>query len=659
MLRWFGLLASAAMAPAMFTHAAAAQPAPLAGDAMAFGVREAAGSMDLSPDGRRVVYLGAGPGRYSVVLVGDLTTGEAKPIFKSDGNPESISWCAFATNERIVCRYVATRSDADLLINFGRLIALDADGSNVKELGQRSSAYDARIRQFDGSIIDWLRGDNESVLMTRDFIPEAGKVGSNIVRDDDGLGVVKINVRTLKTDTVERASKAASYFLSDGRGSVRLMAVAERSPEGQLTGRTRYQYRKAGSREWQMLVDFQEDEFVPLAVDASIDSLYALKKLDGRWALFRVRLDDSLAAELVASNPKVDIDDVIRFGDGERIIGYTYVDDRRRYVYFDPEFKKLSASLSKALPQLPLVDFVDASEDGQKILLFAGSDSDPGRYFLYDKTKRSMGEVAAVRPHLAKRQLAPVKPVTYPAADSAQIPAYLTLPVGSSGKGLPAVVLPHGGPEARDEWGFDWIAQFLAARGYAVIQPNYRGSAGYGDDWLMENGFKSWKTSISDVAASARWLVAEGIADPNRLAVVGWSYGGYAALQSAASNPSLFKAVAAIAPVTDLGLLKDDYRHYSNRRVVARYIGSGPHIAEGSPLRNAAGITAPVLLVHGDFDTNVGVAHSRKMNDALRGAGKASEFIEYKGLDHQLPDSEARTQMLLKLGELLDRTIGK
>lgn len=652
------ILLAGSAAYALVAVQAVAQPQSLAADAAAFGVRDAASNMDLSPDGKRIVYVGPGPGRISLVFVGDLSTGQVKPILKSDGNPESISWCSFVSSERLACRYRAMRPEADILVGYSRMISLNVDGSDLKELGERGSSYDARLRQFDGAIIDWLPGEGENVLMTRDFVPEAGKMDSNIVRKRDGFGVVRINVRSLKADIVERPSRQASGFFSDGQGNVRLMSVSETTPEGRVTGRVRYQYRTANSRDWKMLVDFQEDDFVPLAVDASIDALYALKKLNGRFALYRVKLDDSLSAELVASNPKVDIDDVVRFGDGRQIIGYTYVDDRRHVIYFDQDFKKLSASLSKALPHLPLVYFVSATHDGTKLLLFAGGDNDPGRYLLFDRASKSLGEVLNARPDLAKRALASVRAVNYPAADGKMIPAYLTLPAGSTGKGLPAVVLPHGGPEARDEWGFDWLSQFLAARGYAVIQPNFRGSAGYGEDWLVENGFKNWKTSIGDVSDSARWLAAQGIADPNRIAIFGWSYGGYAALQSAAMNPSMFKAVVAVAPVTDLQMLKDDYQHYSTRNYVAKYVGFGPHVAEGSPLRRASAVGAPVLLVHGDIDQNVRIAHSRKMNDALKSAGKSTEYIEFKGLDHYLEDNDARRTMLTRIGELLDKTIG-
>ena len=630
----------------------------LASDAAAFGAREAAENMDLSPDGNQVVYVGPGPNRISAVVVANLTTGEAKPIARSTANPETLSSCSFAGNDRLACRFFTEVSDAGHLLGFSRMLAVGTDGSGAKDLGQRASDYDSRVRQFDGRIIDWLPGQGNSVLMTREFVPEEGKMDTNIVRTADGLGVIKIDVASLKTDVVERAAKSAGDYMSDGNGQVRVMAIPETTRDGSLTGRTRYQYRTSNSREWQMLVDYQRDDFVPLAIDGTIDSLYALTKVGGRYALTRVKLDGSMAAEQIAANPKVDIDDVIRIGDGQRVIGYTYAEDRRRTVYFDPEYQRLAAGLSKALPKLPLVQFVTASADGNKVLLFAGSDSDPGRYYLFNKATKSLGEVMAARPELAGRTLASVKSVSYPAADGTQIPAYLTLPPQSSGKGLPAVVLPHGGPSARDEWGFDWLAQFLAARGYAVIQPNYRGSAGFGDAWLGEKGFKAWRTSIGDVTAAAHWLTSQGIADPNRLAIVGWSYGGYAALQSAVSEPALYKAAVAIAPVTDLGKLKRDADYYTSGRVVAEIVGTGPHVEEGSPLRHADAINVPVLLVHGDMDNNVFVDHSRDMAAALRGAGKSVDYLEFKGLYHSLEDSTARTEMLTRIGALLDRTIG-
>jgi dipeptidyl aminopeptidase/acylaminoacyl peptidase len=628
-------------------------------DALAFGARESVANMDLSPNGNLAVFVGAGPGRTSIVYVADIAAGTTAPILSSKADPEVLRWCGFVSNSRIACRYSAIVKSADGLIPASRMIALDTDGKNVKELGQRASSFDYGIRQHDGNIIDWLPGDGNSVLMTRTFLPEAGRTAdSHISRTKSGVGVVRLDVSTLKASNTEPARKNVSEYMSDGLGQVRLIGIQQLSGEVNLTGRVKYDYRLAGSRDWKQLVDYQDSDFYPLAIDATSDSLYALRKRDGRYVLASIKLGNELTETVIATNPKVDIDNVVRIGDGQRVIGYTYADDRRHTVYFDPEYKALSSALGKALPNLPIVTFVNASLDGKKVLLFAGGDNDAGRYFLFDKTTKALGEILPARPGLAGRTLASVKSITYPAADGTMVPAYLTLPAGKAAKGLPAVVLPHGGPSSRDEWGFDWLAQFLAARGYAVIQPNYRGSSGFGDLWLAKNGFKGWRTSIGDVSSAARYLTKEGIADPNKLAILGWSYGGYAALQSAATEPSLYKAVVAIAPVTDLDMLKADYDGYTNRRLVEDFVGSGSHVQEGSPLRHAAAIQAPVLLVHGDLDVNVGIAQSQKMDAALRSAGKSSELLQFDGLDHQLEDSKARALMLSKIGALLERTIG-
>jgi dienelactone hydrolase len=635
--------------------------ADLAADAKAFGARPAVTQPDLSPSGSTIMYLTPGPGPKTVAVVGDLNAGRFTTMVSSDGQPESLSWCRFVGDTHAVCRFgalVESKSLGDLL-GFSRLISMDLNGANAKLLGQPESAHEFAIRQDDAEVIDWLGGTDATVLMNRLYVPEE-VIGTNVKRTKSGWGVDRLNVTTLKSDTVEAPREAADY-MSDKQGHVRLMSITDARNSGMLTGRMRYFYRTQGSRDWKDLAtvtDVDHPDFRPLAIDASIDSLYALKKKNGRYALYAIKLDGSMAERLVAENPRVDIDDVLRFGDGQKVIGYTYTAEKGERVYFDPEFKALSESLSKALPQSPIIEFEDASSDGNKLLIFAGSDTDPGRYYLFDRTRKALEPLMIERPELEGRTLASVKPVDISTPDGTVIPAYLTLPPGKAAKGLPAVVLPHGGPSSRDAWGFDWLAQFLAARGYAVLQPEYRGSAGFGDAWLNENGFRNWRTSIGDITASAKWLAAQGIADPSRTAILGWSYGGYAALQSAATEPSLYKAVIAIAPVTDLQMAKDESRNFTNYDLVEKEIGSGPHIAEGSPLRHASDIKAPVLLFHGTMDANVRVAESEKMDAALKAAGKQSELVTFKGLDHQLRDADARTQMLTKIGELLDSTIG-
>jgi dipeptidyl aminopeptidase/acylaminoacyl peptidase len=190
-----------------------------------------------------------------------------------------------------------------------------------------------------------------------------------------------------------------------------------------------------------------------------------------------------------------------------------------------------------------------------------------------------------------------------------------------------------------------------------VLQPNYRGSSGYGEAWYGRNGFKAWEVAIGDVNDAGRWLVSEGIAVPDKLAIAGWSYGGYAALQSQVLDPALFKAVVAIAPVTDLGFLIADARDYTNSRLVRDYVGEGPHVASGSPRRHAERFAAPVALFHGTRDLNVDVRHAQAMERALKEAGKSVTYREYADLQHGLDDSEARAEMLADIGRFLDEVL--
>jgi dipeptidyl aminopeptidase/acylaminoacyl peptidase len=644
---------------------APARAADLATDAKAFGARVSVVAPNLSRDGNSVIYLTPGPGRRTVAVAGDLNTGQFRRVVGSDGDPESLDWCSFASTTRAVCRFgglVPWQGSVDngAPVGFSRLVALDLDGSHPKLLGQPETVHDEWIRQMDSQIIDWLVGSDGQVLVNRLYVPEANTVGKLVYRTKKGWGVDKLDVTNLKSDTVESPRDDAGY-MTDGLGHVRLMHIIGERHGGVLTGEIRYFYRTAAARDWKDLVtvtNMVDPEFEPLAVDSTIDSLYALKKKDGRFALYAIKLDGSMAQTLVAENPRVDIDDVVRIGQGQKVIGYTYVEEKRETVYFDPEFKQMAASLSKALPNLPLIYFEDASRDGRKLLILAASDSDPGRYYLFDRDHKTLTPAMIARPELEGRTLGTVKAIAIAAAGGVSIPGYLTIPAGKEAKDLPLVVMPHGGPGARDTWRFDWLAQFLAARGIAVLQPEYRGSAGYGDAWLNKNGFRNWRTAIGDVNAAAHWAVAQGIANPDKVAILGWSYGGYAALQSAALDPALYKAVVAIAPVTDFGLLKEEFNFFTNADLVRNEIGSGANVSEGSPLRHASSINAPVLLVHGTMDANVRYEQSQKMDAALRNAGKQSELLTFKGLDHQLDDSDARTQMLIKIGELLDRTIG-
>jgi dipeptidyl aminopeptidase/acylaminoacyl peptidase len=314
--------------------------------------------------------------------------------------------------------------------------------------------------------------------------------------------------------------------------------------------------------------------------------------------------------------------------------------------------------LATAFPKDSLIKFMSASADEQVLLVKTSSDVDPGTWYVYRRDRKTLKAIASTRPALVGMKLSPVQAIVYAAADGTKIPAYLTLPPGvTEPRMLPAIVMPHGGPDARDEWGFDWLAQYFAQRGFVVIQPNFRGSDGYGEEWFANNGYRGWKTSVGDVCDAGRWLVAQGMADPSKLAVFGREYGGYAALQANVMDANLFKAVIAVAPVADLALLKNKRLPYIDGRVQADFIGSGPHIKEGSPAQHPQAFKAPVLMFHGNNDLYVDIGQSRSMNKALRRARKWSLLIEYPKLDRDLQDSTARTDMLKRADAFLRKNL--
>jgi dipeptidyl aminopeptidase/acylaminoacyl peptidase len=616
--------------------------------AQAFGAREKIIDAAIAPAGEQVALIVPGAGRSTILNIVDLKTGKAEGVSSADGDPLKLSSCGWVSDARLLCSHFGISDVQGAMLGYSRLAALDKDGSNVLPLGARERAQNY-VQQSDGYVIDWLDGTGDKVLMARNYVParaEVGKLGGIF----DGLGVDLMDTRTGKVDHVEGADRLARSYLADGRGKIRIKATDESLRFDSLSkGIVTFRYRLSGSNDWKPFSTYTSstnEGMYPIAVDGTANVAYGLKKTDGRDAVYRIALDGSMATELVFAHPQVDVTGIVRIGRQGRVIGASYVTDKRDVIYFDPAYKRLAQELSKTIPRLPLIRFVDSSAEEKRHLLHASSDVDPGKYYLYDSTTRRLTMLVPSRPELQKVSLGTVKAVSYRAGDGTMVPAYLTLPPAGTGKKLPAIVMPHGGPASRDEWGFDWWAQFFVSRGFAVLQPNFRGSSGYGEQWFQQNGFKSWKTAIGDVNDAGRWLVSEGIADPNQLAIVGWSYGGYAALQANVVDPDLFKAVIAVAPVTDLGLLRSEQRGFVNMRVAQEFIGDGPHIEQGSPARHAAAFKAPVLIFHGDKDINVSLKESRQMDSLLKKAGKKSELIVYRKLDHQLDDSEARADML-------------
>lgn len=642
-----------------FAMAAAAGGAQAQGtdNAARFGALESILDVSLSPDGSKLAFIDQGPKKTRRLFVVDTAEGsEPRQILASDGGISgNLSWCGWVTNARLACQTFTRGDVSGDVLSATNIIGIDAAGGNLKLLSNRRSHRALYADLRGGSVIDWSSTDKGSLLMTRTYVPEVD-TGTRIANRAEGLGVDRVDSVTGAGRRVEPANRDAIYYLSDGHGNVRIMASQSwSSSTGQLEPTIRFSYRPKEGGGWKPLAQTDivlEDGFDPAAIDAETNRVYGFQKIDGRKAVVAMALDGSGAVTPVYAHPSVDVDDIIRIGRNGRIVGVSYATDQRTAVMTDAAMAKMTSALSKALGGKQVV-IVDASADESRYLVRAESDTDPGAYYLFTPKAGELRPLLDSRAPLVGMTLSPVKAVIYPAADGARVPGYLTLPPGRvDAKGLPAIVMPHGGPSARDEWGFDWLAQYFAQSGYAVLQPNYRGSSGYGDAWYQSNGFQSWKLAVGDVNDGGRWLVGQG-ADPAKLSIVGWSYGGYAALQSGVLSPDLFKAIVAIAPVTDLQQLKDEAAREGTGRINTKFIGSGPHIREGSPAQNAGAIKAPVLMFHGTFDQNVEPAQSRTMKRALDAAGKRVELVEYPELAHSLETSEARTDMLRKISAFL------
>lgn len=624
--------------------------------AKAFGARETIINASLSADGQKIALIAAGPGRTTRAFVVDAKeASEPRVIATTSGKPDYLSDCDWVGTDRLACQIYAEQRYNDNVYSASNMFAVDTNGGNAKLLSQRRGANALSVDLRGGEIVDLLPAEDGQILMTRSYVPEA-KIGSLVEKKLEGLGVDRIDTRSGASKRVEQPQRLAIEYISDGQGTVRIMGLQENKGSGYVKGTYKYLYRPAGTSDWRDLSVYDTRDrsgFLPIAVDPQKNVAYGFEKTDGRAALVTISLDGALEKKVVFIHPNVDVYDLVRVGRERRVVGVKYATEDSQSVYFDEQAKALVASLGKVFAGKQ-VAIGDMSKDGNRVLVWAGNDIDPGQYYLFDRTAKKLSPVMADRPELVGQTLATMKSISYPAGDGTMVPAYLTLPPGKdNAKGLPAIVMPHGGPEARDVRGFNWMVQYFAARGFAVIQPQFRGSYGFGEAWILNNGFKSWRAAIGDVADAGRWLVAQGIADPAKLTIFGWSYGGYAALQAQAIDPTLFKAVVAVAPVTDLGDMSRRRRFWADFFLQQDYLGSGKLAEQASPASHAAEFRAPVLMFHGTDDGNVDISQARIMQSKLTGAGKRSQLVVYDGLAHSLNDSDVRADLLQKSADFL------
>lgn len=364
---------------------------------------------------------------------------------------------------------------------------------------------------------------------------------------------------------------------------------------------------------------------------------------------------------VLAEDPENDITGVAHDPKTGLAIGVYVSGNRNEVKWFDAAAEQRYAALKRSFKGRE-VDLVSWTADGSRTLVRVEAGDVPPTYYLVDFKSHTADIAGEEYPALAGVVLGTQTSITYPARDGTPIPAFLTMPAGYRDGKVPLVVMPHGGPETRDYPGFDYMVQFLATRGYAVLQPQFRGSTGFGEAF-HEAGYRQWGGLMQDdVTDGVRAMIERGVADAKRICIVGSSYGGYAALAGAAFTPELYACAVSVNGISDLpalmrselpvfgGTVSDGISYWR------KHIGeiNDPKLDARSPIRAVNAVRAPVLLIYGTADARVPVDQSRKMADALKRAGKSVELVELPAEDHWLSRSETRTSMLRALGAFLN-----
>lgn len=563
----------------------------------------------LSPDGRHIAAILFSGINYGLILI-DTETLAVKKL--REGRRFSKGYWSYLKAPRDV-----TWADNDVLaVDFG---------------------YDAESMDLEGNK---LRTLGESVVGGVGFGAATGEV--LVIKDAGSRQVARCKARTAECTKFWHPPGQPLRYAFDKRGVLRAITLVN-SPLFKDATTVSNWYKPADKEAWTKLAEFRIDEtfWVPAYVPDEPDTL-VISSRQGRdtRALFNY---DTLArrqTEMLAGHPTQDI----LSWEGIEQASFDYVATGgmlREQVWFHPEWAAMQKQVDVLLPNR--VNVI-SGDPRRAVLVLSYGDVDPGTWYYFDSARKSLVMVGKVRSSVDPEKMRPMEVMSYKAADGLTIPAYLTRPAASTGSPAPMIVLIHGGPMARDRWAWDPDVQLLANRGYLVFQPQFRGSSGFGRKF-EEAGFGEWgKAMQDDITAGVRHLVEQGIADPKRICIVGASYGGYAALWGLVKTPELYRCGISFAGVTDIGHLFSDWSDLrfdkASRQLMKRHIGDktmGAQLFDPvSPLRHAARIAAPVLLMHGREDERVPIAHGRRMRDALAANGKDVTWLVFNEEGHGL-----------------------
>ena len=552
--------------------------------------------------------------------------------YRGQHHVEDVLW----VNDRRFFAYVSRKLGSyDFRVGLRDVHASDVDGMR-RALIRNGGMY---------GVVDTLEHDPDHILVQR---------SENFAR------MYRMNVRTGEARVAASAPVRYGSFLVDHDGELRYVIGSEENNDVVTL-------RSTGHREWEEVhrAPMGESVNLPMRFDRDNRMVYTRVSQAGEPLKIYALDADTDEMMLLSENANVNPSSFVFSSDGRDLLGVRYLDGLPVTEFIDTEHEesRLFAGLMEAFPD-HAVRFDGTSRDGRYVLVRAYSDVDPGRYYLFDRQTGQAKFLLAAREWIKPEQMSQMRPFQFTARDGTAVHGYITIPRNSGGKDLPMVLHPHGGPHGpRDEWGFDPTVQFLANRGYAVLQVNFRGSGGYGSAF-ERMGYRNWGTTmIDDMTDAVEWAVGQGIADPDRICTFGASYGGYAALQSVVREPDRYRCTIGYVGVYSLPLnFKDGDipKSESGRNYLDRVMPES--LAEQqaqSPAFNADRIRVPVMLVHGGRDERVPMSQYRALKSALEEAGNPAEVeIVARREGHGFQDLENNVELFNAMEAFLDKHIG-
>ena len=596
-------------------------------------------SPQLSPGGKHLAFLTTlGTGKVGVALM-DLATGKVEPLVAA--KDENIDFFLWKGDNHIVYSGDIGGNESPAY----RSISLDR-----RRVVALAESYRERVADLANwaTLVDRLPYDPHHLL-----ILGPRKVGSLTV----DLWFLDVRTGTRRPVPVATDESDVSEYVADNAGAVRARSRL-------LGDKSIVEVRADARAPWVKAAEFPANNprWSLQFFGADNETLYLLSNAETDTASLHSLNVRTLALSAPLYRPPAgEIQAVLTSYDRAKVVGVLYADDKPRYAWFDADRARLQAQIDATLPET-FNSVVSRTADEQLLVVFARSDRDPGTYYLLDRRGPRLSVLGKVNRHLAPARMRPMEPIQFTARDGLVIHGYLTRPAAAAHGPVPLIVNPHGGPfGVRDEWGFVGEVQFLASRGYAVLQVNYRGSGGYGDAFLRA-GQREWGGKMQDdLTDGVQWAVAQGIADPARLAIYGASYGGYAALAGATFTPDLYRAAVNYVGVSDLNLITSWARGRGGRgsdMFAREWIGDDRQYKfERSPVNFVDRIRIPTLHAYGFNDPRVEIEHWERLEPRLKQHGKNYEIMVERDEGHGFDNEKARLRFYARLEEFLARHV--